>query len=246
MNKKEFIKYLKEINIEITDEIYKKLYIYYEMLVEWNNKFNMTTILEEKDVFLLHFYDSLCLSKATNLNNEITLCDFGTGAGFPGLVIAIVFDKIKVTLIESNQKKCLFLNAVIDKLHLNNVLVVNERIENYGSIVREKFDVVTCRAVTSIPMILELSSSLIKLNGILAPLKSNCDDEIKKYSYLESKLGIKFYKKISYNLPINNASRIIPIYVKNKVTDLKYPRNYSTLLKMYKNKCNGLVKDRKK
>lgn len=236
MTKEEFILYCDKLNIKISEELYNKFFTYFEMLVEWNNKFNMTTILEEKDVFLLHFYDSLCLSKVVDLNKEVSLCDFGTGAGFPGLPIAIVFPKVSITLVESNQKKCMFLNAVKESLKLENVTVINDRIENYSSKEREKFDIVTCRAVTSIPMILEMATSLVKVNGFLVPLKSNCEEELVKYSYLESEIGIKLIQKEVYTLPINDAYRVIPVYKKEKVTDKKYPRSYNSLLKMYKNK----------
>lgn len=236
MTKEEFILYCDKLNIKISEELYNKFFTYFEMLIEWNNKFNMTTILEEKDVFLLHFYDSLCLSKVVDLNKEVSLCDFGTGAGFPGLPIAIVFPKVSITLVESNQKKCMFLNAVKESLKLENVTVINDRIENYSSKEREKFDIVTCRAVTSIPMILEMATSLVKVNGFLVPLKSNCEEELVKYSYLESEIGIKLIQKEVYTLPINDAYRVIPVYKKEKVTDKKYPRSYNSLLKMYKNK----------
>lgn len=233
MTKEEFIINCKNLSIEITEEIYSKLYKYFELLVEWNNRFNMTSILEEKEVFLLHFYDSLCLNKI-NLNEINSLCDFGTGAGFPGMVIALVYPNIEVTLVESNNKKCTFLEEVKQQLNIKNVSIFNERIEDFARKNREKYDVVTCRAVTSIPIIIELSTSLIKVNGLLAPLKSNCEEEINKYKYLEKEFNLKLENLIKYNLPINDAYRVIPIYKKLKETDIKYPRNYGTIVKKYK------------
>jgi 16S rRNA (guanine527-N7)-methyltransferase len=233
MTKEEFIINCKNLSIEITEEIYSKLYKYFELLVEWNNKFNMTSILEEKEVFLLHFYDSLCLNKI-NLNEINSLCDFGTGAGFPGMVIALVYPNIEVTLVESNNKKCTFLEEVKQQLNIKNVSIFNERIEDFARKNREKYDIVTCRAVTSIPIIIELSTSLIKVNGLLAPLKSNCEEEINKYKYLEKEFNLKLENLIKYNLPINDAYRVIPIYKKLKETDIKYPRNYGTIVKKYK------------
>ena len=233
MTKEEFVINCKNLSIEITEEIYSKLYKYFELLVEWNNRFNMTSILEEKEVFLLHFYDSLCLNKI-NLNEVNSLCDFGTGAGFPGMVIALVYPNIEVTLVESNNKKCTFLEEVKQQLNIKNVSIFNERIEDFARKNREKYDVVTCRAVTSIPIIIELSTSLIKVNGLLAPLKSNCEEEINKYKYLEKEFNLKLENLIKYNLPINDAYRVIPIYKKLKETDIKYPRNYGTIVKKYK------------
>ena len=234
MTKEEFISYCKDINIDVTEELYNKLYDYFVMLKEWNEKFNLTSILEEKDVFLLHFYDSLCLSKAIDLNKKQTLLDFGTGAGFPGMVIAMFFNNIDVTLIESNNKKCVFLKEVKEKLNIKNVEIINDRIENYGIKNREIFDIVTCRAVTSIPMIIELSTSVLKVGGYLVPLKTNCTDEVKEYKYLNKEFSIELEKIIEYKLPINEAIRMIPKYKKLDVTNKKYPRNYGTILKKYK------------
>ena len=234
MTKEEFIKYLNELNIDINEDIYNKLDTYYELLIEWNNKFNLTSIIEKKDVFLLHFYDSICLTKIGNLNEYNSLCDFGTWAGFPGLVIAILFSNLNVTLIESNNKKCIFLNEVKNKLNLNNVTIINDRMENYSKNNKEVFDLITCRAVTSLPIILELSVSSLKINGLLVPLKSNIDDEIIKYKYLEKELNVKLINKIDYLLPINNANRTIPIYKKIDKTNNKYPRNYNQIIKDYK------------
>ncbi len=233
MNKDEFLLNCKDNNINIDEDKYNKLYIYYELLNEWNNKFNLTNILLEKDVFLLHFYDSLIFSKSIDLNNK-KLCDFGTGAGFPGMVLALLNSSLEVTLIESNQKKCTFLNEIKEKLSLNNVNIICDRVENYATNNREIFDIVTCRAVTSIPIIIELSTSLIKVDGILAPLKTDCKEEINKYKYLLNEFNLKLDKINEYQLPINNAIRMIPVFKKTRETDKKYPRNYSTIVKKYK------------
>ncbi len=236
MNNEEFIKNCECLNIKINDDILDKFEKYYKLLLEWNQKFNLTAITKKEDVYLLHFYDSLCLLKAIDLNKYDSLCDFGTGAGFPGIVLAIINSKINIVLVESNNKKCVFLNEVVNKLNLKNVTIINIRMEDFSRKNIEKFEIITCRAVTSIPIILELSVCALKIGGLLIPLKSNCDEEIKKYSYLEKKLNVKLLDKIDYYLPINNASRTIPIYKKINKTNNKYPRNYNVILNNYKNK----------
>lgn len=235
MTKEEFIKYCKEININITEEIYNIFDKYYNLLVEWNTKFNMTSILDKKQVFLLHFYDSICLSKYINLKEECSLCDFGTGAGFPGMVIAILFKKVNVVLIESNQKKCKFLEYIKNEFNLSNVIIVCTRIETFGIENREIFDYVTCRAVTSIPMIIELSTSTLKVNGILAPLKVECNSELENKKLLKE-FNLELVSINNYKLPIENANRMIPLFKKNNKTLKKYPKNYSILVKKYKKK----------
>ena len=120
MTKEEFVEYTKNIGIDISEKELEKLEKYKDLLIEWNSKFNLTSIIKEEDIYLKHFYDSLCLVKATNLNNK-SICDFGTGAGFPGMVIAIVFSNTKVTLLESNGKKITFLEEVKKELDLKNV-----------------------------------------------------------------------------------------------------------------------------
>ena len=232
MNKEEFIKNIKELNLEINDEILSKLDKYYKLLNEWNNKFNLTTILEEESVYLKHFYDSIAIVKTNLIKNEsIKLCDFGTGAGFPGIVIKIFFPNINVTLIESNNKKCIFLNEIIKELNLNNIEVINERMEIYTKKNRELFDIVTCRAVSHLRIISELAIPLLKVNGYFLPLKSNIDEEIKESKDILDKLDSKIESIISYELPIENSKRNILIVKKIKETNLKYPREYKKIIK---------------
>ena len=120
MTQNEFIKALNDINITLTKKQLDQLNKYYELLVEYNKVMNLTGITEKEEVYLKHFYDSLTIIKIIDLNNMDSLCDIGTGAGFPGLVLAICFPNSKLTLIESNGKKCYFLNLVKEKLNLKN------------------------------------------------------------------------------------------------------------------------------
>ena len=232
MNKEEFIKYVKELNLEIDDVVLNRLDKYFKLLVEWNNKFNLTTILEEESVYLKHFYDSMCIVK-TNLieNKNIKLCDFGTGAGFPGVVIKIFFPNINVTLIESNNKKCIFLNEVIKELNLNKIEVIKTRMEEYSRNNRELFDIVTCRAVSHLKVISELGIPLLKVKGYFLPLKSNVEEEIIESKEILSKLDSKIETIISYELPIENSKRNILVIKKIKITNSKYPREYNKIIK---------------
>jgi 16S rRNA (guanine527-N7)-methyltransferase len=228
MTKEEFIIECKNIGIDIDDEIISKLDLYKNELIDWNKKFNLTTIIEEKDIYLKHFYDSLCLIKAIDLNNK-NICDFGVGAGFPGMVLAIVFNNSSFTLIESNSKKVSFLENIREKLKLNNVNIINTRTEEYGKNNREIFDIVTCRAVSNLKIILELSISMLKINGLFIPMKSNVEDEFNESIEKSKLLGYDFINKIEYKLPIENSNRTLLIYKKITKTNLKYPRNYNII-----------------
>ena len=230
MNKEEFIENCSKLGINLTTKNLNDLERYKDLLIEWNKKFNLTTIIEEKDIYLKHFYDSLCLVKIIDLNNK-KICDFGTGAGFPGMVLAIIFDSSVFTLIESNNKKITFLEEVKNKLNLKNVEIINTRVEDYGKNNRELFDIVTCRAVSNLNIILELSSSLLKVNGKFIPMKSNVLEELEKCEKNIDKLSYKLVKKIDYELPIEKSKRTLLMFEKYKTTDLKYPRNYNIIKK---------------
>ena len=230
MNKEIFIKECKKINIELNSDQLEKLEKYKNLLIEWNKKFNLTTILDEADIYLKHSYASLCLIRAINLSNK-KICDFGTGAGFPGMVIAIIFNTSKITLIESNSKKILFLNEIKNKLGLKNVEIINNRMEIYAKNNKEVFDIITCRAVSSLDIILELSVASLKLNGLFIPLKANVDEELEKSINKAKILGYLLENKINYKLPIDGSNRTILIFKKNKKTDNKYPREYKIIKK---------------
>ena len=145
MNKNEFIKYLEDINIYPTTSQLDKLDKFYNLLIEWNQKINLTRITNKEDVYLKHYYDSLTLNRVINLKEVKTLCDVGTGAGFPGIVIKIMFPEIRITLVDSLQKRVNYLNEIIKELNLDNIEAIHTRGEDY----KEKFEVVTSRGVAS-------------------------------------------------------------------------------------------------
>ena len=230
MNKEEFIKSLKEINIDITEEQLNKLELFYNLLIEENKKYNLTAITEKEQVYLKHFYDSLTLSKIIKLDNQ-SLCDIGTGAGFPGLVLKIVFPNLNLTLIESNGKKCNFLNIVKEKLELSNITIINERAEIYSINNREKFDIVPSRAVAPLKHLLEYSIPAVKNNGYYVAMKSNIENEIENIENYYKKLDITLEDKIIFNLPKENSLRTLLLYKKNKETNKIYPRKYTEIKK---------------
>ena len=177
MTQNSFIEELKKISVELTPEMLNQLELYYEMLIEYNKVMNLTGITEKEEVYLKHFYDSLTLNKIIDLKNVNTLCDLGSGAGFPGIVLKIVFPNIKITLVDSLNKRINFLNEVISKLGLKNIQTVSSRIEEYSLLHEEEYEVVTARAVAPLNILLELGSKLIKIDGYFIAMKGNIDNE---------------------------------------------------------------------
>lgn len=230
MNKEKFINELKKININLTDDMLSKLDEYYQLLLEENAKYNLTAITEESSVYLKHFYDSLSIVRIIDLNNQYLL-DIGTGAGFPGLVLKIVFPNLKIDLLDSTSKKCLFLEKVIDKLHLKNINVINIRAEEYAKINREKYDIVTSRAVAPLKHLLEYSIPTLKVNGNFISLKSNLTEELKNINNYYQKLYLNNEKIIEYELPYEHSFRSLYKVTKQKETPIIYPRTYQQIKK---------------
>ena len=230
MNEMEFIKELKKLNINVSELQLKQLKTYCNLLIEENKKYNLTSITNEEQIYLKHFYDSLTITKIIELNNQ-SLCDIGTGAGFPGMVLKIIFPNLKITLIDATKKKCDFLNLVIKELKLNNITVINTRIEEYAKTNREKYDIVTARAVAPLKHLLEYGIPLVKKSGYFIPLKSNLKDELININNYYNKLSIELKNKIEFNLPIENSKRTLLLYKKKFKTDLIYPRKYNEIKK---------------
>lgn len=211
MTKEEFITALKDLNIEVTEEKLAKLNKFYKLLVEWNSKINLTRIIEEQDVYLKHFYDSLTITKVIDLNKVETLCDVGTGAGFPGIVLKIFYPNLKVTLIDSLEKRIKYLNDVIEKLNLENIKAIHSRGEAYQG----SFDIVTSRAVANIEKLVTYTMHLVKKNRKFIAMKGNIDKELTPE--IEKKLSKKYQivtiKK--FLLPKENSNRSL-VVIKNK------------------------------
>ena len=230
MTETKFIEELKKINIELTPEQLDKLNRYYELLVEWNEKINLTNIIEKDQVYLKHFYDSLTLSQVIDLTKEETLCDIGTGAGFPGMVLKIAFPNLKVTLVDALEKRIKFLNIVIEELNLKDIETVHQRSEEYAKLNRNRFDITTARAVANLSVLLEYAIPMTKEGKYFIPLKANVQEELNEVEHALKELNAKLIEKKEFLLPIENSNRTILKFQKEK-DNKKYPRRNSEIKK---------------
>ena len=224
-----FKKELENLGIMYDSKMLEKLDKYYKLLVSWNEKFNLTAITDKNQVYLKHFYDSLTVIKIIDLNNVDSLCDIGTGAGFPGIVLKIFFPHIKLTLVDSLNKRIIFLNEVIKELDLKNVEAIHVRAEEYAKEVREKFDVVIARAVSSFNVLLEFSIPLVKTSKYFVAMRGS-NDTINSENALKI-LKSKKIKTINFKLPIENSERTLILVQKIGATDIKYPRKFVDIKK---------------
>ena len=229
MNIDEFKLEVSKLGINVTSLELDKLEKYYDLLVEWNEKINLTAITLKKDVYLKHFYYSLTINKIIDLSEIDTLCDLGTGAGFPGIVLKIFFPQLKLTLVDALNKRIKFLEIVVNELSLDNVTLVHARAEEYGKENRECFDVVTARALSSFPILLEYGIPLLKINGHLIAMRglNDSDEGINALNVLNSKIN----KIIEFKLPYENSQRTIIDVVKLDKTSMKYPRKFVEIKK---------------
>lgn len=224
MNIELFIEETKKLGINLTEKELDQLEKYYNLLITWNEKINLTRIIEKKDVYLKHFYDSLTLIKVIDLTKDLSLCDVGTGAGFPGIVLKICFPNLKITLVDSLQKRINFLNEVINELNLKNIEAIHDRAEDYAKKHREEYDIVTSRAVANLRVLSELTIPMVKVDGYFAPMKANIEEEIIEAKDIIHKLNGKLEKKETFNLPIEDSLRNILLIKKVNKTNPIYPR----------------------
>lgn len=238
MKSKEFIEILckecKMQDIEITEEQAKKLEIYKDLLLEWNEKMNLTAITDEYEIIIKHFVD--CLECTKMIKDEKNIIDVGTGAGFPGMVLAIYYDNIEFTLLDALNKRLIFLQDVVEKLNLKNVKIVHGRAEEIArkDDFKEQYDASVSRAVAQLPVLLEYTSPFVKVGEKCIVMKGdNVEDEIKlSYNALNT-LKLKIVDKLNYNYVINNEeyNRSILKINKSSNTPQKYPRNFGQIKK---------------
>lgn len=233
----DFINELKKNNIPYDEEKLSKLNIYYNFLIEYNSHTNVTAITEEKEVYFKHFLDSLMVSKAVNLSNQIIL-DIGSGAGFPGIVLKIFYPDIKLSVLDSNNKKITFINMLLEKLNINDVITVCDRAENYMKDHLNEFDIVLSRAVAYADIITSLSVPFIKKSGVIILMKGNYEGELKILNTYKNELNFSSIDIINYDILSNENNRSLIIIKKSNETSKVV--NYAKLLKQSENRRKKL------
>lgn len=223
---------LAKIGIELSDKQMTQFEKYYELLVEWNQKINLTAITELEEVYLKHFYDSITLATTLDLGDSAySLCDVGAGAGFPSIPLKIVYPNIDVSIVDSLNKRINFLTLLCSELELENVHLYHDRAETFGQnkAHREKFDLVTARAVARLNVLAELCLPLVKKNGKFLALKAaKSEEEVDEAKKAIATLGGKLIEESEVSLPFSEDKRYIVQIEKKKETPNKYPRKPGT------------------
>lgn len=228
MDIRDFKEAVLDLGLKLDDDQLKRFEEYKDLLKAANQTMNLTAITDDEGIYEKHFYD--CLLSIKYFDYKGSLCDVGSGAGFPGIVLKIAYPDLSVTLLEPLQKRCRFLKMVIDKLGLKGICVKNMRAED-DSEDRERFDIVSARAVKSLDILSELCIPLLKVDGHFVILKgSSGRDEIDKAQNALKVLSAKEIL-IKEDKLLNGDQRVIAIYQKMKATDKKYPRHYSVIKK---------------
>ena len=220
------------LGINIDEDKLEKLNIYYEELIAYNEHTNVTGITLKEDVYLKHFYDSLMIAKAIDLNNISTMIDIGSGAGFPGVVLKIFFPNIELTLLDSNNKKTKFLEIICNKLDLKNVQIINDRAENYAINHLNEYDLCVSRAVAFVDIIASISIPFIKKDGKVVLMKGSFENELNVLQNHLNELNIKLFNIIEYNLPGLADKRNLIVIEKNSITSKIM--SYSQIIKRNK------------
>lgn len=231
MNPEQFRLALQEKGIVLSDQQLEQFATYFQLLVEWNEKMNLTSLTSEADVYLKHFYDSISAAFYQDFSGEIHLCDVGAGAGFPSIPIKICFPNVHITIVDSLNKRITFLNELAKQLNLENVTFCHDRAENFGQNkeYRGRYDIVTARAVARLSVLSELCMPLCKQGGTFIAMKgSQADEEIEIAKVAIKTLGGTVAHHASFSLPEEESERSIILIHKEKRTPKKYPRKAGT------------------
>ena len=226
-NTEQFEKDLAALGVTLSENQIQQFLTYYEMLIEWNDVMNLTAITEYDEVMKKHFVDSLSLIQTFEVNKKISVIDVGTGAGFPGLALKIAFPNMKVTLLDSLNKRINFLNAVIEKLCLTDVETVHGRAEDFAKPgkLREKYDLCVSRAVANLTTLSEYCLPFVKVGGEFISYKSEkITEEMESAKKAISLLGGKFDRSKDFNLPDSDIYRNLVVIKKVNETPKKFPR----------------------
>lgn len=221
----------KQLNIQLTDNQEDKFNKYFNLLVQENKKYNLTAINDYEEVLIKHFYDSLTLVLVKDFNKVNTLCDVGTGAGFPAIPLKIIYPHLNITLVESVKKKTTFLNLLVDELQLNDVNIANKRAEDFAKENNNYFDIVTARAVSPLNILIELCIPLVKQGGNFIAMKtSSYKNELKAAKDGIMILESSLIETIKVDLPNNLGVRHLLNFKKNLHIE-GYPRTYAQIKK---------------
>ncbi|MEQ6376396.1 16S rRNA (guanine(527)-N(7))-methyltransferase RsmG [Bacillaceae bacterium S4-13-56] len=227
MTPEQFKSLLLAQGIDLNDQQMKQFELYFNLLVEWNEKMNLTALTEQSEVYLKHFYDSITASFYFDFHSVSSLCDVGAGAGFPSIPLKICFPHLKVTIVDSLNKRITFLNYLASQLGLKDVAFYHDRAESFGKNLqlREKYDVVTARAVARLSVLNELCLPLVKVGGHFVVMKgSQFREELKEGDFAMKLLGGELTEDYEFELPNEGGERNIGIIKKNKKSPNKYPR----------------------
>ncbi|WP_144471545.1 16S rRNA (guanine(527)-N(7))-methyltransferase RsmG [Bacillus safensis] len=231
MNIEQFTAALEEKGITLSPVQLEQFETYFHMLVEWNEKMNLTSITEKEEVYLKHFYDSISAAFFIDFHKVTTICDIGAGAGFPSIPLKICFPHLHVTIVDSLQKRITFLNELAKGLNLQDTTFYHDRAETFGQRKekRESYDLVTARAVARLSVLSELCLPLVKKEGLFVALKASAaDEEMQAGKKAVTVLGGEVVEKHSFVLPLEESERNIIVIEKKKQTPKKYPRKPGT------------------